>query len=387
MSEPVFSVTTERLYDKLPDLYRETDALNDYQFKKYIASIADSLGEIDLLVERFRYRSQIELEMRRRYAQRYTVYTHASREINAPALGSTSDLVDPTAADAKWLPWLAQLVGVEIDPNEPTAFNRDSIRYASSGFRAGSKNALETAVRKVLTGSKYALAMPHTKVNESGSIVSGTVWDITILTRAQESPSSFTVLQAVNKDTLKPAGVKLYHRTYTASWDALEASMPYWRDWNSATWDLIEQAGLAYTNLQGNLLPNPSFEVDASGWTTSGNASISRVVGGIDGAGRLRFEHSGTGTKTLTSPQFALNANEAIVYGMTYQSTQPFNLRLLRDTTEVATLACPASTNTNRRANSGIMPSVAGNHQLQLQFTTGAVNDYALLDAFVVRKA
>ena len=387
MTAPTYSVTAERIYDKMPDVYRETDAANGYQFKKYLASMVHSLGDIDLLVERLRYRSQIELEMRKRYAQRFTTYTQPDREKDAPPLGATSDLVDPTAADARWLPWLAQLVGVEIDANEKIQYNRDAIRYASSGFRAGSKNALETAVRKVLTGSKYALAMPQTKVNEQGSIVPGTVWDLTMLTRAQESPSSFTVLQTVNKDTLKPAGVKLYHRTYQASWDALEASMPYWVNWETATWDIIEQAGLIYTGIAGNLIPNPSFETNADGWTAEGSASISRVVGGIDGSGQLRFEHQGGGTKTLTSPQFALTADTAYVYGFTYQSTQPFVLRVLRGTTEVATLSCPASANTNRRANSGIMPTVGGNHQLQIQFTTGAVNDYALFDAFVVRKA
>ncbi|UVF61465.1 hypothetical protein SEA_DALANDE_52 [Gordonia phage DalanDe] len=382
-----YSVTTERLYDKLPDIYRETDVAHDLQFKKFIASTVDVLGDIDLLVERFRYRSQIEMEMRKRYAQRNTIYTHPGRSIHAPALGSTSDLVDPTAADAKWLPWLGQLIGVKIDPNESEAVNRDSIRYASSGFRAGSKDALEKAVRGVLTGSKYAVAMPHTKVNQQGFISAGTTWDITILTRAQESPSSYVVLQSVNKDTLKPAGVMLYHKTYEASWDALEASLPYWRDWETLVWDEIEQVGVSYVDIAGNLIPNPSFETDTAGWTVGGSASMTRVGGGVDGSGRLRFEHQGGGTKTLTSPEFPLTANEGYVYGFTYQGTQPFVARLLRGSTEVATLDVPASVNTNRRVNSGIMPTQAGNYKLELRFTTGAVNDYSFFDGFVVRKA
>lgn len=388
MTAPVFSVTTERLYDKLPDVYRETDAQNDFQFKKYLAATVDTLGDIDLLVERLRYRSQVEMERRSRYAQRFTVYTHPDRELGAPALGSTSDLVDPSAADTAWLPWLAQLVGVRIDPNESVATNRDAIRFASSGFRAGSKTAIEKAVRGVLTGSKYAVAMPHSKVNEQGSIVPGTVWDLTLLTRAQESPSSFVVLQAVNKDTLKPAGVKLYHRTYQASWDALESALPYWRDWETLVWDQIEQVGVTYVNIPGQVMPNPSFETDTTGWVASGNATMTRVLGGIDGAGRLRFEHQGTGVKTLTSPQFPLSADVGYVFGLTYQSTQPFNLRVMRGSTVLATVSCPATPpNTNRRVNSGIMPGTAGNHTLQIEYTTGTVNDYGLFDGFMVRQA
>ena len=384
---PVFSTTTERVYDKLPDVYRETDEQNDYQFKKYISSICDVLGDVDLLVERLRYRSQIELEMRKRYAQRFSTYTQPDRVANAPILGSTSDLVDPRSANSAWLPWLGQLVGVYIDPNMQDFDARDAIYYASSGFRAGSKNALEKAARSVLTGSRYAVALPHTKVVD-GQLIPGSTWDVTILTRADESPSSFIVLQAVNKQTLKPAGVQLYHRVYTASWDALEASLPYWSDWNTTTWDQIELAGITYHNLPGNVIPNPSFETNTDGWTTSGNITFTRVTGGVDGGGYLKADMSGTGTKEIISPNFSLTANEAWVYGLSYQSSVPVNVELRRGTTVVSTTTLDATpVNTWRRLNTGILPTTAGDHNIRIITDQGTVNTSILLDAFIVRKA
>jgi len=385
--EPNYSVTTERIYDKLPDVYRETDALNDYQFKKYISSICDVLGDVDLLIERLRYRSQIELEMRKRYAQRNTTYVQADRVANAPVLGSTSDLVDPRSADRSWLPWLGQLVGVYIDPNAQDFDARDAIYYASSGFRAGSKNALEKAARSVLTGSRYAVALPHTKVVD-GQLIPGTVWDVTILTRADESPSSFIVLQSVNKQTLKPAGVQLYHRVYTASWDALEAALPYWSDWNTTTWDQIELAGITYHDLPGNVMPNPSFETNTDGWTTDGAITTTRSTGGVDGGGYLRGDMSNTGTKSIISPNFTLTANEAWVYGFSYQSSVPLNLQLRRGTTVVSTTPLDAtSVNTWRRVNTGILPTTGGDHNLRITTDQGTVNTSIMLDAFIVRKA
>lgn len=388
-TEPKFSVTTERIYDKLPDIYREADAANGFAFKRYISLIGDTLGDVDLLVERFRYRSQIELEYRKRYSQRNTVYTQPGRDPLAPVIGSTSDLVDPTSADAAWLPWLGQLVGVKTDPNASVANNRDAIRFAASGFRAGSKYALEKAVRAVLTGSKYALAMPATKVDANGNLVAGSVWDITIVTRNGETPSSFTVLQQVNKDELKPAGVKLYHRTYTASWDALEASLPYWRDWETKFWDDIEQIGISYAAIQGNLLPNPSFETNTDGWLTSGPITMTRVTGGgVDGTAYLRGDASGTGYRNLVSPAARLEANKPYVYGISYKSTTPVTFSIYDPVSNKAIndLNFPAS-NVWKRIQSGFMPTSAQDYRLVLATATGGVNDSMSIDAGVLRAA
>lgn len=385
--EPRYSVTTERVYDRLPDVYRETDVDQNYAFKKFISSVVDSLGDVDLLIERFRYRSQIELEMRKRYAQRYTTYTHADRYVNAPALGSTSDIVDPMSADRSWLPWLGQLVGVRINPNDLEFDQRDSIYYASSGYRAGSKDALEKAARSVLTGSRYAVALPHTKV-VNGQLIAGTVWDLTILTRADESPSSFVVLGAVNKDTLKPAGVQLYHRTYTASWDALEAALPFWVDWNTSTWSDIELAGIAYHQIKGNVMTNPSFEDNITGWTSTGNITLTQVGGGLEGSGYLRGDMSGTGTKTIDSPTFAMTANEAWVYGFSYQSVVHAQVVLRHNNSTVTSLDLePTEPNQWKRFNTGIIPTDGGDYQLRFTTSEGDVNTSVALDAFVVRKA
>lgn len=385
---PKYSVTTERIWDKLPDVYTDIDEELGSPFKKYVSAIGDILGDVDLLTERLRYRSQIEMEMRRRYAQRHTTYTHPDRVLNAPALGSTSDLVDPRSADRSWLMWLGQLVGVRIDPNDPEFQTRDQIYYASAGYRAGSRDALEKAARTVLNGSRYAMALPHTAVDESGNLVAGTAWDVTILTRASESPDSIIVLNAVNKDTLKPAGVKLYHRVYTASWDALEASLPFWADWNTATWDQIEQAGISYTNVTGNVMPNPSFETNLDGWNPLGAITLTRVGGGLDGSGYLRGDFSGTGFKGVEGPLFPVTANDPWVWGFNYQCSVQTTVTVFRDATTVQTLTLePTTPNTWRRVNSGFLAEVAGNYRLTISTTQGGVNTSLLLDSFVARKA
>lgn len=388
MNAPVFSVTTERIYGKLPDIYREVDAQNGYEFKKYLASMADQLGEVDLMVERLRYRSQIELEFRNRYAQRHTVYTHPDRLPNAPVLGSTSDLVDPRSADRAWLSWLGQLVGVRVDVNTPDLEARDQIQYASSGYRAGSKDALEKAARSVLSGSRYAKALPHTKVVD-GNLVPGSHWDVTILTRGSESPDSVVVLNAVNRPTLKPAGVQLYHRIYTASWDAIEAALPYWKDWETIVWDELEQIGVSYRNIPGNLLTNPSFETDLSTWyVSSGPMTITRQGGGVDGLGQLRAEFTAAGNKFLRTTSFPLTDGRAYTVGLTYKSTVALRLRVVANGTDQFMLELPASGTTWKRANTGfILQGGTGTGYLQVSTTQGDVNDNFTLDGAVVRDA
>lgn len=387
MNEPTFSTTTERLYSQLPDVYRDTDAGQGYGFKQYLASIGDVLGDVDLLVARFRYLASTDRVMAKRYAQRFTQYSQQDRVKGAPEIGATSDLVDPLAADEVWLPWIGQLVGVKITPNMGVLEARDAIAFASTGYRSGSKYALEKAVRLVLSGSKYAVALPHTKVDGNGNIIAGTVWDLTILTRSAESPPSAQILAQIDKPTVKPAGVKLYHRTYTASWDALEAALPYWKDWNTTTWDALEQIGLKYADLRGNLLLNPSFEVDASNWVTAGAATQTRQSGGVDGSGQLRVNFSGTGDKATTTTRFALDANKAYTAGLTYKSTVAAVFFVLKGETPVATVALPATT-TFRRVNAGFMPSVAGtDYGLRVYSSQGTVNDNYTLDGAVVRDA
>lgn len=384
---PKFGVTTERVYARLPDVYREVDMLNDYQFKKYVASLTHVMNDVDLLTARFRYMSQVEREMFKRFAQTNVIYAHPDRVKGAPELGSTSDLVDPLSADEGWLPWIGQLVGVKVTPNMNVFEKRDAIAYAAAGYRAGSKDALEKAVRNVLSGSKYAVALPHTKVVGS-AIQAGSMWDVTILTRSQESPSGATILAQVDKPTVKPAGVKLYQQFYQASWDALEAALPYWQDWEESTWEVIEQIGVAYRNLPGNLLVNPSFEADATGWTTLGAASQARQPGGVDGLGQLRVDFSGTGNKQTTSSTFSADANVAYTTGITYKSTVPCVLYVLKGGAIAATIDMPASPTTWRRVNGGFMPSASGaDFALRVFTTQGTVNDNYTLDGAVVRNA
>ena len=261
------------------------------------------------------------------------------------------------------------------------------IEYAASGYRAGSKSAIENAVKAVLTGSQYALAMPMTKTDVNDNLLTGTVWDITILTRADESPTERVILDLLNRPTVKPAGVKFHHRYYSASWDKLEATLPFWSNWEDKYWDEIEQVGLRFVPVPGNLIPNPSFETDITGWTSTGNATMTRVAGGVDGSGQLRYEQTGTGQKVLTSGVItsSLTANTAHGFGFSYQSSQPFKAAVVSGSNAV-TFDVPASPVMTRHSVSFAPGTTLTNARVRLTFDTGTTNDYTVLDAFALKR-
>lgn len=208
-----------RLYGRLPDHYRSADADAGYPMFKWIAGMCRVLSDVEDLLERIDY--------------------VAPADGGAP--GDTSDLVDPATADAAWLPWLAQLVGVRLRPDFTDAEKRDAIRYASSGWRAGTKTAVADAAKTELTGTQYAKVYDHS-VSVPGD---GGVWDVLIITRVTETPDPSRVLAAVVKRGAKPAGVVLHHRAYEASWDTVVATYPTWAAIESAgSWNKIQEAGL-----------------------------------------------------------------------------------------------------------------------------------------------
>lgn len=149
-----------------------------------------------------------------------------------------SDLVDPDQADAAWLPWLAQLVGVHFDYLLTEAQKRERIRAAIGGVRAGTKAAIIQAAQAVLTGTKTVYVYPFSNV--VSGINAGTQWEVLILTLSAETVSD--VITAVVNAGAKPAGVKLYHTTYGANWNTVEATYPTWADWELKTWEQVEQS-------------------------------------------------------------------------------------------------------------------------------------------------
>lgn len=217
--EPSPGAVLDRLYDALPEHYRTADAAGDYPLYRWLAGVCAEQGALEALRERIDFISP--------------------NDGGEP--GDTSDLADPTTADAAWLPWLAQLVGVGLRADWTDAEKRDAIQYASSGWRAGTKSAVADAARTELTGTKYARVYDHS-VAVPGD---GGVWDVLIVTRTTETPDVGRVLVAVERRGAKPAGVVLHHRAYEAGWATVESTYPTWDSIEAAgSWNRIQEAGL-----------------------------------------------------------------------------------------------------------------------------------------------
>lgn len=162
---------------------------------------------------------------------------YQSTGFRTPRLDDTSDLGDPTTADPEWLPWMAQLVGVKLEPGFTEQQARDAVLYASAGWRAGTKQAIADAAKSELTGTKYAAVYDHA-ITGPGN---GGQWDVLIITRPTETPDPAKLLAAVVARGAKPAGVVLRHRAIESSWDTVESENPTWAD-ITETWDELQEA-------------------------------------------------------------------------------------------------------------------------------------------------
>jgi len=291
---PYLTLLVQRLWGRLPETYRTFDAVNrTWPFKRYLGAAMEQAGVIDDTVTAIAGENPVgpatpepwsldgdQLEQWR-----------AARRFRPSALG------DPDQADAKWLTWLAQLVGARLDPAATEAEKRNTIKFATSGWRAGTRQAIADAARTALTGSKYAVVMPHKIPAVGGGVTDGTIWDVTIVTQTAETPDSAAVLAAVLRAGVKPAGVVLHVADYGSTWDLIEAYYPTWDDLELATWDEIEQIGREYATVPGNILVNPSFEADLTHWSAQGgNSTIGRIAGGLDGVAMCRVTTTGAGT-------------------------------------------------------------------------------------------
>lgn len=301
---PYMSTLVDRLYHRLPEVYRTMDAVDStWTFKRYLGAVLDLAGQIDQTVVDITGDVPMGPATPEPWALSDDLLTtwREARVKRASALG------DPVQAPAAWLPWMAQMVGARLDPAASEQEQRDTILYATSGWRGGTRSAIADAAKSALTGSKYARIVPHYKSAAGGGIEPGTVWDIAIVTLTAETPDPGAVLDAVLRKGVKPAGAVLYHASYQATWDQIEAIFPLWRDWEAAgNWDAIQGAGLVFQPIAGNLMANPSFEVDTTGWAAVGAiTTLGRVSGGVDGTGFLRVTVTSDGTGEVISPNSA----------------------------------------------------------------------------------
>lgn len=286
---PFVSSVAQRLWERLPRVYRILDERQDWAFKRYLAGVTAPLGDLDTLVDRITGSrpvgpaTPVPVDMEPDELARWR---DARRYVN-------SALTDPDLANTEWLPYIAQLLGAYLDPLSSEVERRDIIRGATSGYRGGTRAALADAARSALTGSRYVLVQTATRTDGGAA----TMWDISLRTRASETPNAELVVPTVLRKGAKPAGVRLWHATFGTPWDRIEALFPTWDDWEARTWDTIEEAGVTY-EVPENMAPGPSFEDvdDVAAWSplaAGGSAptwSATPIASaGIDGqnAGRL----------------------------------------------------------------------------------------------------
>lgn len=208
MARPAPSATTEAFYARLPGYLRDVDETQegpDYPLLRYLSLLGDQLDEVIELIDRFDYVG----------------------DLDGGTPGDTSDLVDPSTADAGWLPWLAQAVGVELGDESDPARRRVIIAGANDSHAAGSEGAMAAQVRALLTGTGYVSIADHY----------GTDWTVGVITLTGESSSTTPAEILAAATRAKPAGVVLVHE-YGITWDELETSFPTWADLDAAgSWD------------------------------------------------------------------------------------------------------------------------------------------------------
>ena len=213
------SAIAQEVFDSLPAMYRAADERQPGRpLLKFIHVMLAPLAELVDLVE----------------------------EIDGGEDGLTSSLLDPETARAEWLPWLAQIAGVRLDPAMSEAERRSAIADASSSWRAGTRTAMEDAAKTSLTGTKWAMVFPQqTPTGPGGTLVAGTIWDVTVITRGSETPDPALTLAEIARRGAKPAGVTLHYKVYEASWTTIETEFPTWSALEAAgSWDAIQEAGL-----------------------------------------------------------------------------------------------------------------------------------------------
>jgi hypothetical protein len=209
---PTVTSTTQHRFDLLPELYREADRVEPsgggWPLLRFLALLGDQAGDIEVLLDRFAY---VPLE-------------------DGGAPGDTSDLVDPTTADAAWLAWLAQQIG--IDPGDRTVAElRAAIANASTGWRAGSQAAVRSEVQTQLTGTKTVAIWDHY----------GGPWTVAIGTRTDETADAAAVLVAAGRT--KPAGVGFVHRDGVQTYEGANALHPTYLSRAGLTYETVINGG------------------------------------------------------------------------------------------------------------------------------------------------
>ena len=210
MAEPTVHPFTRRIYDELPEFYRDADlddgTPNGRPLLRFVSLIGDQLGDVEDLVDRL-----------------------------DPAPRGGSQLHDAQRAGAAWLPVQAPLLGVAfLPPGLPVADQRNIIGGAVSGWRAGTRQALTDAARSALTDpAGYVSVRPH-----SG----GDPFVIGVSVDPEFAPADLNdVIAAIEDARARPAGILLVIDLYAASWATLETVRNTWAGFDAVnTWARLE---------------------------------------------------------------------------------------------------------------------------------------------------
>lgn len=227
MTAPTVAPWTQRWWDRLPELYRAADEAqaagpNGFPLLRYLSLIGDQAGELEALTDRIKLHR------------------------NGDGVW-LSDLGDPETADDAWLPWMAQLVGIDVTLGSALAESyaqlvvdyphysnlyagnvnyaelrqhgsavgagvgpdqlRQAIRDATLGRLVTSTGAWDRLIQPYLTGLKRVL---HQRV------YAGDAWHLQLETYASETPNP-VVLGAVIARTTHAAGLLVTYATRTGS--------------------------------------------------------------------------------------------------------------------------------------------------------------------------
>lgn len=239
---PAVHPRTQRIYDRLPDLYRAADAdqAGDLPFLRFLSLLGDQAGALEDLYDRINYVPPDE---------------------GGPEDG-TSDLVDPARADGAWLTWLAQLVGITVarltaERSYNATYGTLKLLYPTTAAQhaAAATYAALQALTATATGGDLSIAELRLLIANSGARwtagstgsvrdfvagyltgdkrvgivrdVGGDPQRVTVYTYAGQTADPFELAAAFARADLAPAGTQVDVVTYPgATYGDLKAEFP-----------------------------------------------------------------------------------------------------------------------------------------------------------------
>lgn len=159
------SVYTERLYNRLPDFYRTDDTRNGMALLAFIASIGDEAGDVEVLFDRLNFSPWGGNQP---FATLWPPFTFESWPVfdlldwdhfAGPGVPACQ-LTDPDTCDPSWLPWIAQFLGLTVDPAAPIATQRLSL--GAGRPIPSTVPAIIAAAQAYLTGTKVCRVTQYT---------------------------------------------------------------------------------------------------------------------------------------------------------------------------------------------------------------------------------